>query len=207
MEELSPLERFRVLAALAFGVLVAVVALIAAAQVVDGARVPAILPLAQSFAAKAAVARDLSQARRLTQRALALQPTNAALWLMLARIEASGPGPLSSEAVTLLDRSYLVGPYDPRVLGDRLVFAFNHWDALPPDLKHQVLSEVDTAWSVRDKRATLSAILGAMTSPGRLVYWNELFNLRMADISAWVAQHGPIGRAKPSPGAGAGTGP
>ena len=181
------------------GILVAVAAIIAAVQIVGGSAGPLILPLAQTLVAKANTAKTPADARRLVERALALQPANAALWVTLARIDAQDPGGIGATSFAMLDRSYLVGPYDPRVLADRVSFAFDHWDALPADLKVQVQHEVDTAWSVQDQRQRLNNVLGSLTDPrGRLVYWTELFNLHLADISAWVAQHGP---ATPQPSA------
>lgn len=198
--ELSRADKVRVAAAGAFGVLVAVTALTAVVQIVGGAGVPTILPLAQTLPAKAAAATQPAQAQRLIERGLSLQPANAAFWLALAKIEADRNGAMDPKATGLLDRSYLVGPYDPRVLTDRIVFAFDHWGALSADLKRQVLSEVDAAWSVPTEQARLPGAGDAMHDPeGRLAYWNALFGLHIADISAWVEQHGPVHRSLAAP--------
>lgn len=76
--------------------------------------------------------------------ALSQAPADDVAWLHLLQADIARHGRLSPAGMTRLQRSYDVAPFGPDVSLWRIEFAFQNWDVLTPDLRKQVLDEVDT---------------------------------------------------------------
>lgn len=92
---------------------------------------------------------DLAIARVETRRVLYQRPLDAGAWARLAWIaDQDGDVPAMLEA---LDRSYIAAPYGPEITEWRLVFVFNRWDVLTPELRRQALSELRVTRTTRSR--------------------------------------------------------
>lgn len=173
------------------GLAIAVLAGLAALQVGGASTASAvnILPLAitDDAIAQRLLKTDPSGSRVYTLQQLALQPASARGWLRMAQIEAeTRRGPLSPAVLTWLSRSFEVGPYDPQVLQDRTVLAFDHWGELSPDLKASELDHVRAAWKAHPQQVLLNLTVVKVTNPqGRWALTMEVFSLRMHEIVSW----------------------
>jgi hypothetical protein len=92
--------------------------------------------------------RRLKEADAAAMRALHQAPTHAAAWLDLAFSDAARHGGLTDAGRTDLQNSYVFEPLGPDVSAWRIRFAFEHWDALGPELRHETLYEVQTLWPI-----------------------------------------------------------
>ena len=151
---------------------------------------PHLLPLALADDAAADQTADPGEARRWTQTALATRPVDVASWVRLAGQEASPlQNQLGPAALQALDRSYAVGPYASQVLESRVVFVYDHWTALSPDLQSQVVSEVKAAWPVAPQQHRLLATAGRVhESAGALALSGLLLTLKLQDDAGAAAR-------------------
>ncbi len=178
-----------------FALAVAVLSAAAALQVstASSGRPLDLLPLAQSHDAAASrlLASDPAQARAETLRQLALQPASAPAWLRMAELDAGAHGKLTAQGLNWLGRSYEVGPFDPQVLQDRTLFAYDHWPEIDEDMRRQTIAQVKLAWPIAGQRAqVVSASLAVKAPGGRMALAMQLFGLEMAARAEASQRHG-----------------
>jgi hypothetical protein len=127
----------------------------------------------------------LDAAEAAARRALAQAPTHAMAWLQLAYIDRQRHGRLTPAGLQALQRSYDFEPYGPDVTEWRVLFAFDHWGQLTPELRRQVLREVEARWSVPDNRQHMREWPQAIANPsGRVAALLTLKNLETASASS-----------------------
>jgi hypothetical protein len=149
-------------------------------------------PLALSRQAQQALVRSLdtpslAEAERVTRQELAFGPARPAAWLRLAYIHRVRAGRLDETAIEALRSSYEVAPHDPEVYLWRTRFVFEHWSAMPADLRRAALDEVGRFYSVYYRHhAAIERLAYDLREPnGRLA-------LRLA-IQGWEAQRRAAG--------------
>lgn len=129
----------------------------------------------------------LRQARRETWAALNQSPVDDAAWLRLAYIDRLEHPALTAAGRTGLERSYDVAPFGPEVSAWRVRFALENWPALTPDLRRQVLKEIELQWPAH--RGRYAGMAGQVSEPaGRLAIDLELSGLRRRDALRAPAQ-------------------
>ncbi|HYF21935.1 MAG TPA: hypothetical protein VD929_00915 [Caulobacteraceae bacterium] len=115
----------------------------------SGAGATPLLPLADSHLARAHAALDRerwSEAETHARKAASLSPARAESWLAVAYAVYMRDG-LTPQALKALETSYVAGPFDPDASLWRLRFAFDNWTGLTPELRRDVLAEVDALWA------------------------------------------------------------
>lgn len=110
---------------------------------------PRLAAVSEARAARAATATpvDLTEVRAQTLAVLAERPLDSIAWARLSWIAAE-EGDIQG-ARDALDRSYVAAPYGPEVTAWRLRFAFDLWGQLTPDLRRQVLAELNMTAATR----------------------------------------------------------
>lgn len=124
--------------------------------------------------------RALEQARQETWAALNQSPVDDAAWLRLAYLDRLQHPALTATGLKGLERSYDVAPFGPEVSAWRVRFALENWPALTPDLRRQVLREVELQWPTH--RGRYAAMVRQTSDPaGRLALDLEIAGLRRRD--------------------------
>jgi hypothetical protein len=137
---------------------------------------------AYDAAAAQALARDPARARDLALKSLKLRPVDGRAWLTWAMADSASGRGLSPPALSALERSYDVAPYDPQLAADRVALVYSHWTELPAGLRQEVQSEVRVAWTNPAMRPQLfAASTRTTTFRGRMALAAELFRLNMLD--------------------------
>jgi hypothetical protein len=109
------------------------------------------------------------------QRAAALQilnarPTDVSAWLRLAYADwiANGQRSLSPEGIEALRKSYVVTMYAGAQAPWRVVFAFENWNKISPELRKEVIREVQIIKKLPPKQRQLEALtVQLQTAEGR----------------------------------------
>ena len=96
--------------------------------------------IASTAKASSAAGRDLARAD--TMQSLRLSPYNSWAWCRLAYIDAQRNGAVGPDGLHALEMSYKAAPLGPAVTRWRLVFLFNHWGDLTPELRLQAQREL-----------------------------------------------------------------
>lgn len=102
-------------------------------------------------------------------RSAARTPADAAPALQIAYLESLRPGPLSAVGAEALRRSYALEPLGPDATLWRLRFVFDHWPAMPPDLRRLALAELAAAfprhgWAMRELPQSVADPSGRMVA-------------------------------------------
>lgn len=111
----------------------------------------------------------LASALREVGRRSVAAPADAAPHLERAYLEALRPGPLDAAALGALRRSYALEPLGPDASAWRLRFIFDHWPAIPADLRRQARAELAAAfprhgWALRELPQSVSEPTGRMVA-------------------------------------------
>lgn len=109
------------------------------------------------------------------QREAALQilnarPTDVSAWLRLAYADwmANGQRSLSAEGIEALRKSYVVTMYAGAQAPWRVAFAFENWNRISPELRREVIREVQIIKKLPQKRQQLEALTPRLqTEEGR----------------------------------------
>lgn len=126
---------------------------------------PPVVSEARAVAATTATPPNLDVAAAESRKVLNRSPLNATAWARLAWV-ADKRGDQSA-MLDALDRSYVATPYSPNIAGWRLRFAFDRWGRLTPQLRRQVLAELNIARQISP--ATVTAVQSEVADPaGRL---------------------------------------
>ncbi|CAN5416648.1 hypothetical protein BH10PSE2_BH10PSE2_10000 [soil metagenome] len=80
-----------------------------------------------------------------TRASLRSDPANATAWLRLAYLDSLNEGGLGPVGADALQRSYTVAPYGPDNTRWRLIFAFDHWQAIGAATRAKALEELNVA--------------------------------------------------------------
>jgi hypothetical protein len=109
---------------------------------------------------------DLGRAVRASASAA---PADAAPQLALAYAESLTVGPLTQAAIDPIRRSYQLEPLGPDATFWRLGFVFNHWTAMPDDIRRSAKEELRAAfprhgWAMRGLPDTITDPSGRMVS-------------------------------------------
>lgn len=96
-------------------------------------------------------------------------PADAAPALQIAYLESLRPGPLSAVGAGALRRSYALEPLGPDATSWRLHFVFDHWTAMPADLRRLALAELKAAfprhgWAMRELPQSVADPSGRMVA-------------------------------------------
>lgn len=153
-------------------------------QLAPGSNAPQVLPLAQPHFARAAELLNgarrndpaaLAEAEAEARRALADSPARADAWLALAWVDQARAKRFGPDAAEALERSYLVGPFDPDLGVFRVEFCFDRWSLLPKGLRDDALRELAALWSRTDMREDLRKLAARIEDPaGRMAYAIQL---------------------------------
>lgn len=97
------------------------------------------------------------------------RPADATVALQQGYVESLRPGPLSRATVEALRKSYVIEPLGPDVSAWRLRFIFDHWSAMPQDLRDRALTELSAAfprhgWAMRDLSQSITDPAGRMVA-------------------------------------------
>lgn len=130
---------------------------------------------------------DLKAADSESLTALAQSPADDSAWLALAYAETVRRGDPGGVALGWLQRSYDVAPFGPDTSLWRIRFALDHWQAMTPDLRREVLDEVNATW--RPRRRELVAMVNAVRDPaGRLALALMIVHMRTEDAPSSLGQ-------------------
>lgn len=108
--------------------------------------------------------------RETALRILDARPTDVSAWLRLAYADwiAHGQRSLSAEGVEALRKSYVVTMYAGAQAPWRVAFAFENWNRIGPDLRREVIREVQIIKKLPSKRQQLVALTARLrTEEGR----------------------------------------
>ncbi|MFN7110032.1 MAG: hypothetical protein ACK4M2_00220 [Brevundimonas sp.] len=102
-------------------------------------------------------------------RGAARTPADATPALQIAYLESLRPGPLSAVGAEALRRSYALEPLGPDATSWRLRFVFDHWPAMPADLRRLALAELKAAfprhgWAMRELPQSVADPSGRMVA-------------------------------------------
>jgi hypothetical protein len=106
---------------------------------------------------------------------LSLRPLSSADWLSLAaaRLEAEKPTPQVEAALTM---SWLTGPNEAAIMWPRAVFGILHWEALSPDARDRVVTDL------------AGSVVGHAASAEDLTLAGHLLSRQSIDNRAAIAQ-------------------
>ena len=130
---------------------------------------------------------DLKAADAESLTSLAVSPADDSAWLALAYAETVRHGDPGGVALGWLQRSYDVAPFGPDTSLWRVRFALDHWQAMTPDLRREVLDEINAAW--RPRRRELVTMVSAVRDPaGRLALALMIVHMRTEDTPSSLSQ-------------------
>lgn len=115
----------------------------------------------QRLAPNAPLEDRAAAARRLVE----ADPTNPDSWATVSYVEHLKAGAMSPKALEALDRSYAVSFFDRPGCVWRIGYALENWDALPPALRKDVLTEANVALKDPAIYPRLKARLAQVKSP------------------------------------------
>lgn len=96
-------------------------------------------------------------------------PAEAMMSLQRAFLESLKPGALNESAINAIRRSYILEPLGPDATVWRLRFVFNHWAAMPQDVRENARAELNAAfprhgWAMRELPQTVNDPTGRMVA-------------------------------------------
>ena len=124
----------------------------------------------------------LKQAYSELVKGLAISPSNPYAWLRLSYLEWT-LGYSEKDIADSLELSILTGPNEPKILIDRISYAFAIWDSLDDDKKYLINKQIAYIWeykkhdlikSINDKKI-LNIIVSALDDEEQKNYAKRLF--------------------------------
>ncbi len=115
--------------------------------------------------AKKPTDKALADAEALTRKELGWSPAQPALWARLAQIRTLRQGRLDGEATSLLERSYVLSPYDSELVLWRTAFTFDHWGSASPALRRRARDEAGAFYAQAKDRTSLNALGAQVHDP------------------------------------------
>lgn len=111
----------------------------------------------------------LAEREIAAHRLILADPANPNSWDAVSYVEFRKAGHMSPAAIQALDHSYAVSFFDRQASVWRIAYALENWAALPPALRHDVLTDASVTLADPVLGPRLRARLATLQSPeGRL---------------------------------------